>query len=155
MTEVTVAVISVLVSLLVSIIVNFQDAVKFFSTIVSKERLIWIKDMRELLAELLTICEQYDRVEDMDGRQYASFLKARNGILIRLNPNDKKYPYDQTLLDLLSEPDFLKIKKEAPRIRRLITAILKNEWDKVKVEAGNSRRKVKRVEAIQKQLHEE
>ena len=59
---------------------------------------------------------------------------------------------DSALHNLLSEPDFDSVKEHLPQIRLMLGTILKNEWDKVKVEAGNSRGKVRKIEKIQAKI---
>ena len=146
MTEIIAAAIAFLAGLLV----NIQGKEQFFSTTVSAERLVWIKDIRKLCATLCSVCEQYD-AENLPSEQYAVFLKARNGILIRLDPSGW-YTTDDELITLLQEPDFGKVKTNLSRIREILMTINKNEWDKVKIEAGNSKWKVKRIEKIQNRL---
>ena len=52
--------ISALIAAAVALVVNFQGNAHFFSTTVSAERMVWIKDMRSLCTDLCSICEQYD-----------------------------------------------------------------------------------------------
>lgn len=150
MTEVIVALITAVFAFLAGLVVNFQGKAQFFSSIVSKERMAWIKDIRKLSEELFSICEQYD-VDNISREQYSLFLKARNGILARLGPAGY-YVTDDELIKLLIEPDFRKVKDSVPRIRELLTLITKNEWDKVKIEAGNNPWKVRRIRMIQDKL---
>ena len=153
MTEVIAAVIAGLFAFIAGLLVNIQSKSQFFSTTVSAERMVWIKDIRELCADLCSVCEQYD-AGNLPPEQYAVFLKARNGILIRLDPTGW-YTTDDELISLLQEPDFGKVKANLPRIREILMTINKNEWDKVKIEAGNSSWKVRRIEKIQNHLKSE
>ena len=116
--------------------------------------MVWIKDIRALCAELCTICEQYDNAASLPEKQRAAFLKARNGILIRLDPKEW-YETDAEVIALLWEPDFEKVKRNLPRIREILMAVNKTEWDKVKIEAGNSRWKVRKIKKLQKRLIQE
>ena len=150
MGEVIVALVTAVFAFFAGLLVNAQGRTQFFSSTVSKERMAWIYDIRGLCAELFSVCEQYDP-ENLPAEALAAFLKARNGILIRLDPLGW-YITDDELIQLLSEPDFVKVREHLPRIRLLITTILKNEWDKVKIEAGNSLWKVKRIEKLQERL---
>ena len=87
--------------------------------------------MRELCAELFSVCERYDAENLLpEGRDV--FLRSRNGILIRLDPPGW-YITDDELLSLLAEPDFGRVKENLPRIRLILTTIIKTEWDKVKI----------------------
>ena len=150
MNEIIAAVITAFVAFLVGLLVNVQGRSQFFSTTVSGERMVWIKDIRGLCAELFTICERYDAA-NIPEEEYAAFLKARNGILIRLDPKGW-YHTDDELIELLKDPDFGKVKANLPRIREILMTILKTEWDKVKIEAGNSYWKVRKIEKMQKQI---
>ena len=150
MSEVIAAVIAGAFAFVAGLLVNLQGNSQFFSTTVSAERMVWIKDIRELCAELCAVCEQYDAAS-LPAEQYAAFLKARNGILIRLDPVGW-YETDDELIALLKDPDFGKIKANLPRVREILMTIIKTEWDKVKIEAGNSPWKVRRVEALQNRL---
>ena len=150
MTEVIAAAIAGAFAFIAGLLVNVQGNAQFFSTTVSAERMVWIKDIRELCAELCAVCEQYD-ADSLPAEQYAVFLKARNGILIRLDPAGW-YATDDELIALLQEPDFGKVKANLPRVREILMTIIKTEWDKVKIEAGNSPWKVKRIEGLQNRL---
>ena len=68
--------------------------------------------VRELCAELCAVCEQYD-ADNLPAEQYAAFLKARNGILIRLDPAGW-YATDDELIALLQDPDSGKSRKICP-----------------------------------------
>ena len=150
MSEVIAAAIAGAFAFVAGLLVNSQGKSQFFSTTVSGERMVWIKDIRELCAQLCAVCEQYD-ADSLPAEQYAVFLKARNGILIRLDPVGW-YTTDDELIELLKEPDFGKVKANLPRVREILMTIIKTEWDKVKIEAGNSPWKVKRIEEVQNRL---
>ena len=147
MTDIIVAFITAAFAFVAGFLVNIQGKAQFFSTIVSKERMVWIKDIRRLSEELFSICEQYDG-DNIPQEQYALFFKARNGILARLDPAGW-YVTDDELIELLIEPDFVRIKASVPRIREILMTLTKNEWDKVKIEAGNNPWKVRKVKKIQ------
>lgn len=151
MNEVIAALIAAAVSLLVNAVVNIRKTAQFFSNTVSSERMAWIKEMRDLSAKMLSVCEHYDPAQLPD-EQYDAFLNARNGILIRLNPVDTNYPHDKALQRLLAEPDFAAIKANVPEIRYQLGSILKTEWEKVKVEAGNSPWKIRQVDALREKI---
>ena len=153
MADIIAAIIAAVTAFIAGLLVNIQGKSQFFSTTVSGERMVWIKDMRVLCADLFSICEQYD-VENLPAKEYAQFLKARNGILIRLDPIGW-YSIDDELFQLLSQPDFARVKANLPRVRFLIMTIIKTEWDKVKIEAGNSSWKVHRINTLQRRLNQE
>ena len=150
MSEIIAAAIAALAAFAAGLLVNLQGTFQFFSSVVSAERMIWIKDMRVLCADLFSVCEQYD-AENLPPEQYAAFLKARNGILIRMDPPGW-YSTDDELLLLLSDPDFAKVKANLSRIRLIMMEIIKGEWDKVKIEAGNNRWKVKKIRELQDRM---
>ena len=147
------AAISAVVSAAVALTVNLQSHEQFFSTTVSAERMNWIKEMRGLCAELFSICEQYEPGK-LPPEQFAAFLRARNGILVRLFPKGWCLA-DTRLNELLSDPDYAKIRANLPEIRETCVTVFKSEWDKVKIEAGNNRRKVLKIKALQKKMEEE
>ena len=154
MKEIIAAAIGAIVSLALSAVMTLKENARFFSNTVSGERMNWIKDIRQFAAELFTVCEQYEP-DSLPDEQRTVFLNARNGILIRLNPDGSGYNLDSAVHKLLSEPDFAAVKKNLPEIRLLLGTILKSEWDKVKIEAGNSRWKVKKIEKQQEKIEKE
>ena len=150
MDEIIAATIAASLAFVAGLIVNSEGRFQFFSTIVSAERMAWIKEIRNLAADLCTLCEQYNP-ENLSDEHYAEFLKARNGILVRLDPKGW-YTTDDELIELLDSTDFGKVKANLPRIREIIMTINKSEWDKVKIEAGNSAWKVWRIKSLQRKL---
>ena len=48
--------------------------------------------------------------------------------------------------------EFQRIKANCPRIREVLTAICKMEWDKVKIEAGSSKWKQRKINRLQKDV---
>lgn len=151
MNEIIAAGIGAMVSLVLSTVVTLKEGSRFFSNIVSGERMTWVKEVRALTAKLMALCEMYDE-DTLPAEQRAVFLETRNDILIHLNPASAGYSLDSELHDLLSSPDISAIKENLPRIRELICTILKSEWDKVKIEAGNSPHKIKKIEKLQEQI---
>ena len=145
MEELSAALIAAAVSLLVSALTNLWDRSRFFSKTVSGERIAWIREMRDLSAKMLSICERYTQ-DNLPDEKLDAFLETRNGILIRLNPIDTNYPHDQKLQHLLAEPDFASVKANVPEIRYELGTVLKTEWEKVKVEAGNNMSKIRQVD---------
>ena len=153
MTEVIAAVVTGAFAFVAGLLVNVQGNAHFFSSTVSHERMVWIHEIRQLGTKLFSVCEQYEPGQ-LPPEAETVFLKARNGILIRLDPPGW-YVTDDELITLLSEQDFASVREHLPRIRLLLTSILKTEWDKVKIEAGNSRWKVKRIDKLQERLRSE
>ena len=152
MNEIIAAAIGAGVSLLVSAIVSIREGSKAFSDKVSSERMAWVKEVRELAATMISICEQYEP-DELTEEQYAAFLNARNGILVRLNPiDDEYYANDHALQCLLDDPNFASTKKNIPVIRYWICTIMKEEWDKFKIESGNSIFKRRKLDTVRKKL---
>lgn len=162
MSEIIAAVISVLISSIVSLIVNLlvrrQGHNEFYSKTVSAERLSWISDMRELFATFFAICEMHKN-DDLSVKQRYEFNKIRNSILIRLNPVSSGYELDNQLRQLIETTDFMSIKNNMADIRSIIEQIIKDEWDKIKIEAGRDvtmvkhiHKKNKSVEKVKKEM---
>ena len=152
------AIISPLVSLIVALLVNRQSKKQFFVGVVSNERLKWNAEMRALCAELCGLCEQYDNEAAMSAEQIAAFYKTRNAMLLKLNPPMRSalpvaYPVDERLIHLLEQKTFAEVKASVPEIRKCCMIIFKSEWDKVKIEVGNSKSVVKKIEAYQQKIN--
>ncbi len=137
MPESIVTLIVALAAFAAGLLANRQSQNRFHSSIVSHERMEWVKDMRSLCAELCTICDQYAAWSAIPAEQKTAFLRARNGMLLRLS-GQKEYPADQELIGLLGKDSYEEVKAGVPRIRKLCMSMFKAEWDKVKTEAGGS-----------------
>lgn len=148
MTDIYAAAISAAVALIVGLLVNFQGRKQLFSNTVSKERMVWIKEVRALCVDLCVLCEQYDRLTP---DQETAFLKAREGILLHLDPKGH-YITDDALIELLQDKSFEDVKKNIGKVRETLRRVFKSEWDKVKIEAGNRLWRVWRINWMQKHL---
>lgn len=139
MDEVTVAIISLSVSTAVSVGLNLigysQNFQKHYSTVISKERMAWVKETRKLAAEFLAFCETNTY---LDEKKEQEFNKLKNELLLNLNSDGKKYKNDAIIRNSLMKSSFSKIKKDLPEIRAAFINIFKDEWDKSKLEAGRS-----------------
>lgn len=115
-----------------------------FVNTVTSERVKWIGKVRENIAELCALCDQW-MLNLAAGRTdlQHKIERLKNEIRLQLNPID---PHDQTITKLLTRlptiqqsmtpQDYAKIQNE------LISAtqrMLKREWDKVKDEANHGR----------------
>lgn len=154
MDEISVAIISLVVSTVASLLVCYfsyrQNFNQHYSATISNERMVWIKETRKLVAEFLMICETYDK---LDGNNAKEFNRLKNEILLNLNSDAEKYPLDAVVRNILTgEKNFSKIKEEAPSIRNAFVVIFKNEWDKAKLEAGRSKYQVIKLEVKSKVL---
>lgn len=155
MDEISVALISLGVSTAVSLAIYLlgykQNFSQHYSTTISNERMVWIKEMRKLSADFLAFCETNDK---LNKKNVEEFNKLKNEILINLNSNAKKYKNDAIIRSSLMKPFFEDIKKDLPEIRNAFIEIFKNEWDKAKLEAGRSKYQVIRLERKSKKLTE-
>lgn len=152
MSEIIAAAVAALVALAVSVITEIREKEHLFADTVSSERMKWIREIRKLSVKLFTVCESCNGTPTPE--QLIAFLEARNGILIRLNPDDAYYSDDQALIPML-EKDFAGVKNDLPQIRKYLMKILKSEWDKVKIEAGKSLTKELQMKKIQKKIEKE
>lgn len=155
MAAIIAAIITGLITFIIGLLVNRQGRTQFFSSIVSKERMVWIKEMRDLCTELCTICDLNKSEENLSDEELVTFYNAKNGMLLHLNSIQRKeqaeeFPVDKELFELLNNKSFSQIQGSISDIREKATLIFKTEWDKVKIEAGNSRATVKKIEKIQR-----
>lgn len=138
-------------------LVNRQGRNQFFSTVVSKERMEWIKEMRKACVDLCTICEMHANESDLSSEEKKTFYETKNSMMLHLNntkePERKQeYPIDYALYNLLNGKSYKAIHDNINDIREKATEIFKVEWDKVKIEAGNSRSKAKKIRKLQNSL---
>jgi hypothetical protein len=156
MNEAIAAIISVAVSSVVSVIVwiftRRQVKGELYAKTISAERIAWIKEMREFFAKLLTISETKPfNTTDVD---LLDFYQMKNSILIRLNPQTSGYENDNLLRSMLQGKNFAEVKQSMSEIRRLAEIILKDEWDKIKIEAGRDKLLVKSLKQSQREITE-
>ncbi|MBE6715721.1 MAG: hypothetical protein E7573_02265 [Ruminococcaceae bacterium] len=154
MDEITVALISLSVSTIVSMVLNLlvysQNKQKHYSTTISKERMAWIKVTRKIAADFIAFCESHESIDE-DSKQ--EFFRLKNLLLLNLN-TDKKYENDVVIRLYLENLSFEEIKKNIPGIRTAFADIFKNEWDKAKLESGRSKYYVKKLDKINRDLRE-
>ena len=160
MTNIIPTIITAVITFIAGLLVNKQGRNQFFSTVVSKERMEWIKEMRVLCTDLCTICETYEHESELPSNERATFLKAKNGMILHLNNTEKKdqqdqFPIDKQLYDMLKDKSFEEIRENVPSIRDKATIIFKTEWDKVKIEAGNSPAKIRQIQELQDKINKQ
>ena len=145
MDDITVALISLSVSTIVSMILNLlvytQNNQKHYSTTISKERMEWIKETRKIAADFLAFCERYDALDENNSTEY---FKLKNLLLLNLN-SAAKYKNDGIIRNAIEKQDFEKVKANLPKIRTAFASIFKSEWDKAKLESGRSKHYVKKL----------
>lgn len=139
MDEITVALISLAISTIVSMILNLlvytQNNQKHYSTTISKERMEWIKSTRKTAADFLAYCEQYDTLDEKNSMEYH---KLKNLLLLNLN-SAEKYTNDGIIRNAIENSDFGEVKAALPQIRTAFASIFKSEWDKAKLESGRGK----------------
>lgn len=170
------AIIAACVSLFAAWMTNRREKKELFSNIVSRERMMWVREVRKLSMELCAICECYDIetiVQQSD--KLLAFYQARSGLLLHLSPWNK-YSTDNELIKLLNpldinpeqagkdqinplpkdhesvKLDYQQVQAHCQRIRVIMTEICKMEWDKVKIESGNNKKKQKEIDELQKTI---
>lgn len=152
MTEPISVVISALIAALISILTGFftisQNAKKFYAEKSAMDRKPWIDEMREYCVELLTICALYSSEEQMTKEERERFEKARQRMLVRLNPIGMGYAKDDALFALLTG-DFAKVKQNGEQIRRILAEIIKHERDKFRIESGRTKNMKKKIKSQQ------
>lgn len=145
--EVLAAIISALVSVVIGIVSGVLTAQKakmnFYSSTVSKERVEWINQTREIASKLIAFCSAHEE-EKLSAEDMRCFEELRSSLIMRLSPKEyveQKQKYVQTdgaLVDLL-EREYAAVRNSRYEIRRIITIICKNEWNRIKAEAGGSK----------------
>lgn len=89
------------------------------------------------------------------------FLKTWDGILSlfhrskKEDDKGKEYSLDKNLIEMLETKGFQDIKENVKDIRQTCMNIFKDEWDKVKIEAGNSPSKVRKIKEMQESINRE
>ena len=143
MTEPISVIISALIAALISILTGVytvkQSEKRFYAENSVKDRKPWVDDMRAFLVELLTIAALNESESALSKEDRERFERARQNLLIRLNPLGKGYERDEELFKLLSL-DFNGIKGNADKIRQSLSGIIKHERDKLRIETGRSKR---------------
>jgi len=139
------AVIVGVVSLTVAAINDKHSKNELYAKTVSSFRMEWIKDVRKYLVNLIVLCKKISHgPEDRD-----NFERCRANILMRLshtqNKKNKRRNYSDDVRDLLNDMTFEYIcengNNTAKKIEDVGTNLLKEEWERVKVEAGETVKK--------------
>ncbi len=153
MNETSVALMSLTISAIISVVVSllsyYQNFNKNYSETISNERMVWIKETRKLASEFLGFCEANDK---LDKKNSLDFYRMKNEILVNLNSDGTKYKNDAVIRELLIHSSFEEIRCHLPCIRNAFTEIFKNEWDKSKLEAGRSKNQVIKLEKRDRKL---
>lgn len=141
------AIISAIVSIIIGGVSGFLTARKakmnFYSSTVSKERVAWINQTREITSKLIAFCSAHEE-EKLSKEDMLCFEELRSALIMRLSPKEyveakQKYlETDGKLIGLLDQ-EYNKVRESRYEIRRIVTVISKNEWNRIKAEAGGSK----------------
>lgn len=149
------AIIAATVSLFMSLLTYKRNEKEFYSKFVSNERMLWIKETRKLVAEMLALCDS-DHLSDEDKQRF-NYLK--NEIILRLNPDVStsraKYKEDQMILEVLKSNSYDLIKTNKEIVIECFMMIFKSEWDITKIEAGRSKRQYLRYQKTAELIRKE
>lgn len=143
--------VSIVIGLVSGIFTAQKAKMNFYSSTVSKERVEWINKTREIASELIAFCAMHteDELAPIDVYQ---FEKLRSALLMRISPKvfvENKHKYldtDGEIIGLLEEDNYQKIRDSREDIRRIITVICKNEWNRIRAEAGGTKNIEKKIE---------
>lgn len=137
------AIVSVIIGLVSGILTAHKAKMNFYSSTVSKERVAWINQTREIASKLIAFCSAH--VEDnLSLEDMLCFEELRSALIMRISPKEyieTKHKYletDGALIELL-DCEYPDVRKNRYEIRRIVTVICKNEWNRIKAEAGGSK----------------
>jgi hypothetical protein len=109
-----------------------------------------------MTSDLVAFCAVHCE-DELSPSDLYQFEKLRSGILLRLCPKsyikdkERYVETDGKLIELL-ERDYSQVRDSKDEIREVVTEICKNEWCRIKAEAGGSRhieRKIEKYDASQ------
>jgi hypothetical protein len=115
----------------------------FYSSTVSKERVEWIAKTREITSELVAFCAVHNE-DKLSPSDLYEFEKLRSALLLRLSPKTfieetQKYAETDGVLIKLLEGEYSSVRESKNKIREIVTIICKNEWNRIKAEAGSNK----------------
>jgi len=149
------ALVAGVVSLIVIAIKDRHSKNELYVQTLSAHRMDWLKAMREHIVEFVTLYSTMDISKNGNETENnrIKFERCRANILMRLNPdtNDVDSPNDN-LKKVLND---IKIEQQSEKDRHSViknienwgVKLLKDEWERIKIEAGES---VKRRKDIDK-----
>lgn len=140
-----------LITLIIGLLTTRFSYNNLFADTVSKSRNNWINTWRDELSNFLAIADML-RHEDTTKKacnehEYIELLKeyhiAKNKIIMRLNLNEKRHQEVYLLINKIAyekslENDDYKVAKEA--LMAVSRDLLKEEWERVKLEAKGKRK---------------
>ncbi len=137
------AVIAAGISLVISLITRHQTVQTFYSQMITSNRMEWIESMRGHSARLLTFTDIY---ETLDAEQAREFHLVKNQILVRINPGNGPYEKDNKIRELLENKTYAEIRASSDELRTLFAELMKEEWDRCKIEAGRDRKMRRKIQ---------
>lgn len=139
-----------LITLVIGLLTTRFSYNNLFADTVSKSRNNWINTWRDELSKFLAIADmlrhENTTKKECNEHEYIELLKeyhiAKNKILMRLNLNEKRHKEVYRLINKIAyeKPlyDDYKIAKEA--LMDVSRDLLKEEWERVKLEAKGKRK---------------
>lgn len=140
-----------LITLVIGLLTTRFSYNNLFADTVSKSRNNWINTWRDELSKFLAIADmlRYENTtkKACNEHEYIELLKeyhiAKNKIIMRLNLNEKRHQEVYLLINKIAyeEPlcnDDYKVAKEA--LMAVSRDLLKDEWERVKLEAKGKRK---------------
>lgn len=140
-----------LITLVIGLLTTRFSYNNLFADTISKNRNNWINIWRDELSNFLAIADmlRYEETikKECNEHEYFELLKeyhiAKNKIIMRLNLNEKRHQEVYLLINKIAyeEPlknDNYKIAKEA--LMAVSRDLLKEEWERVKLEAKGKRK---------------
>jgi hypothetical protein len=154
-----------IVSLVIGGIKDKQSKNELYAKTVSSFRMDWIIAMREHIVDLIVLCKTINNSGTNENKKENSeneFERCRANILMRLNPNpNKETSNNEDLKKLLRKIKFEQnqicingkiTEKDIEDIERIGTNLLKEEWERVKVEAGETIKKREEIDLRTKEI---
>jgi hypothetical protein len=137
-----------------------QSKNELYAKTVSSDRTEWIKEMRKYLVELIVICRTINSDEKNTRKKESNRIKlerCRANILMRLNPNpNKDSETEKELIDALEKiiervgngcfniqcvESVERVRENVKFIEKAGKRLLKDAWERVKAEAGETIKK--------------
>jgi len=148
------------ISLIIMAINDKHSKNELYAKTVTSYRLEWIQEVRKYLVDLIVI---YKKTTHTD-KDRDEFECSRASILLRLNhthKNECKFSnnstdYNDQLIDLLNNMEFDKIREQRnciiEKIEDVGPKLLKEEWEQVKIESGETIKKCEETDLRKKEI---
>lgn len=123
-------ILSVGISLMVSLLTRRYNYNQLFAETVSDSRNVWLNEMREYLSEMLA---QADKAQN--SYKPLEYYRARNQVVLRLNLKESLHLMLLQQIKILDNCTIASYPTTRDNIIEISQIILKEEWEKVKLEA--------------------